>query len=102
MSIREFVSSLTLEQLEFAKECIDCKLNEVKSKDKVTLYLVSGTVVNEGCYTVDNFDQAKQHLSRLILEDKFDEKGLNYGDIPTIQRVRVYPDEVASYMELNK
>ena len=100
MSTREFLASLDIDQLRFAKNEAERLIRAKEDEERVTLYIVEGTAINEAAYSSDQFDLAKKKVCELIMSDEFTEDGV-YSDHPKIVRRRVRESEVAGYMSLN-
>lgn len=100
MSTREYLAKLDIDQLRFAKEEAERLIRKIEDEDRVSLFIVEGTIVNEACYSADQFDLAKKKVCELIMSDEFTERDVQ-NDHPKIVRLRVYESEVAGYMKLN-
>lgn len=100
MSTREYLSKLDIDQLRFAKDEAERLIRKIEDEDRVSLFIVEGTCVNEACYSSDQFDLAKKKLCEVIMSDEFTEHDVQ-NDHPKIVRRRVYESEVDDYIKLN-
>lgn len=101
MSTKEYLSTLDLDQLKFAKEEAERRIREIEDQARVSLFIVEGASVNEACYSDNEFHIAKQKLCEVIMQDDFTKDDLgNYH--PKIVRRRVYESEVVGWMGLNE
>ncbi len=100
MKTKEFLSELNLDQLRVAKEEAERLIRAKEDEERVTLYVVEGSIINEAAYPSDQFDLAKKKVCEMIMSDEFTEDDV-YSDHPKIVRRRVRESEVADYMNLN-
>lgn len=100
MSTVQYLAKLNGRQLEFARQEINRLIRAKDEAEKVTLWVVQGSCVNEGCFYAHEFDKAKQRLADYILGGEF--RVSDVGDrTPQIVKVAVLKEEVESMMEMN-
>lgn len=99
MSIKDYVSGLTYDQLVFAKQTIEGKISEHHESENVVLFVVSDTVCNVGCYAQDDWESAKAHLVQMIQDKEFTSDDIR--DAPRITRLTVKEHEVEGWMSIN-
>lgn len=101
MSITEYLNSLSLEQLEFAKEEAERLIQNIRNQQRIGLLVVSDPHANVACFTEDQFKEAKGKLCEIIMSDDFKIHDI-YSDHPRINLVRVFESEVDEWMRLNR
>ena len=69
MSIPEFINELSLSQLEYTEELVKEKIEEIRSKERVRVYVFSSGVVNEGFYSTE--EEALQALKDYVNSKEF-------------------------------
>ena len=69
MSIPEFISGLSLSQLEYTEELVRDKIDEISSKGKVEVFVFRSGVVNEGFYSTE--EEALQALKDYVNSKEF-------------------------------
>ena len=69
MSIPEFINELSLSQLEYTEELVKEKIEEIRSKEKVKVYVFSSGVVNDGFYSTE--EEAIQALKDYVNSKEF-------------------------------
>lgn len=69
MSIPEFISELSLSQLECTEELVREKIDEIRSKEKVKVFVFNSGVINEGFYNSE--EEALQALKDYVNSKEF-------------------------------
>lgn len=86
ISIPEFISELSLSQLEYTEELVRDKIDEIRSKEKVKVFVFSSGVVNEGFYSTE--EEALQ-----ALKDYVNSKEFSVHDRVRVHSVLQFKDE---------
>lgn len=86
MSIPEFINELSLSQLEYTEELVKEKIEEIRSKERVRVYVFSSGVVNEGFYSTEG--EALQ-----ALKDYVNSKEFSVHDRVRVHSILQYKDE---------
>lgn len=69
MSIPEFINELSLSQLEYTEELVREKIDKIRSKEKVKVFVFSSGTVNEGFYSTE--EEAIQALKDYVNSKHF-------------------------------
>ena len=68
-SIPEFISELSLSQLEYTEELVKEKIDEIRNQEKVKVFVFSSGVINEGFYSTE--EEALQALKDYVNSKHF-------------------------------
>lgn len=101
MGISEYLSQLDLDQLRNARDVADSLIKGIEDQERVKLWVVAGTCVNEAAFKDDEFNSAKKKLCEYIMSDEFTPDDVLH-DHPRINRHACYESEIPAWMELNK
>lgn len=101
MSTNDYLSTLSIVQLRYARDKAQDMINEIEAEKKIKLWVVSGVHVNEACFKDDDFNAAKVKLCEEIMGDDFTPQEVRH-DHPKIQRKVVFESEVEEWMSLNR
>lgn len=77
----EWLSTLTLDQLRYAREKADEKIKKAEESPRRTVWLVSICGWNDGWYREDDYEKAAEHLLR-VFRDKFVQAAKDFLDQP--------------------
>ena len=66
VSTPEWVATLTIDQLRYAREAMDAKIKAVEESPKRTVWRVCIGVISEANYREDDFEKAADHLLRIF------------------------------------
>ena len=86
MSIPEFISELSLSQLEYTEELVRDKIDEIRNQEKVKVFVFSSGIVNEGFYSTE--EEALQ-----ALKDYVNSKEFSVHDRVRVHRIIQFKDE---------
>ena len=99
MDTKTFVSKLDYDQLVYAKKHIEEKIAVFDNAARVTLWIVSDSDCNVGCYKKEDWKLAKKHLITLIESDSYNEDAHRHA--PEIRKHVVSELEVQGWMQIN-
>ena len=86
ISIPEFISELSLSQLEYTEELVRDKIDEIRNQEKVKVFVFSSGVINEGFYSTE--EEALQ-----ALKDYVNSKHFSVHDRVRVHSVFQFKDE---------
>lgn len=70
MSTNEYLDSLTIDQLRYARDEADKRIKKAEQQPKKIVWVVSNGFYNDGWYREEDYDKALKHLQKLLMEDR--------------------------------
>lgn len=102
MGTDQFIKSLDLEQLRYARDKAEERIKEIESEKKIAIIIVENSLSNDSCFLECDFEKAKVRLCELIMKDDFEDYHLKHKEQPKLTRKVIFESELGSWMSLNE